>query len=429
MIPHNRKIAVLGLGYVGLPVAVAFSKFGKVIGFDINETRIAKLKQGIDETLEVSKQQLSFADIVFTSKLDTLAEADFYIAAVPTPVDESKRPDLSLLMHATSLLGSVIKKEDIVVYESTVYPGATEEECIPLLESKSGLAAGTDFQVGYSPERINPGDENHNFSTIKKVVSAQQKETLDIIADVYGAVITAGVFKAASIKVAEAAKVIENTQRDLNIALMNELAVIFDKMDIDTGDVLKAAATKWNFLPFKPGLVGGHCIGVDPYYLTYKAESIGYTPEVILAGRRINDGMAEYISSLVIKNLTENDVDISASIVTILGITFKENVPDIRNSKTIDIVQLLRAEGVLVQVYDPLASKEDIHEIYGVNLLEKQALVPSDITVIAVAHTEFEEQGWEGILPLLNQNKGVVIDVQRILERSATPGNVKLVRL
>jgi len=429
MIPHNRKIAVMGLGYVGLPVAVAFSKFGKVIGFDINETRISKLNQGIDETLEVSSHELTDTDIEFTSNIQKLTEADFYIVAVPTPVDESKRPDLSLLMHATSLLGAVISKGDIVVYESTVYPGATEEECIPVLESESGLIAGTDFQVGYSPERINPGDKDHSFATIKKVVSAQQTQTLDIIAEVYGAVITAGVFKAASIKVAEASKIIENTQRDLNIALMNELAVIFDKMDIDTGDVLEAAATKWNFLPFKPGLVGGHCIGVDPYYLTYKAESIGYAPEVILAGRRINDGMAEYISRLVIKNLTENDIDISDSIVTVLGITFKENVPDVRNSKTIDIVQFLQDEGVRVQVYDPFASKEDIHERYGIHLLEKQALVPSDVSVLAVAHTEFEEQGWGGIAPLLNQNMGVVIDVQRILDRSAIPGNIKLVRL
>ncbi len=427
MIPFDRKIAVIGLGYVGLPVAMAFSRLGKVIGFDINDDRIASLKNGVDETLEVASEVLRSESIEFTSSVESLKQADFYIVAVPTPIDADKRPDLSLLINATQILSGVIGQGDIIVYESTVYPGATEEECIPVLEAQSGLMAGQDFFVGYSPERINPGDREHDFSSIKKVVSAQDVNTIEVIAEVYSAVVTAGVFKAASIKVAEAAKVIENTQRDLNIALMNELSVIFRKMDIDTGDVLDAAGTKWNFLPFKPGLVGGHCIGVDPYYLTHKSESIGYSPEVILAGRRINDRMGEYVCELVTNSL--NDMDISECIVTVLGITFKENIPDIRNSKSTEIVKLLQQDGIQVQVYDPMADKERFYKNNGINLLDKDALLPADAVVLAVAHREFVEGGWVGIEPLLKENKGVVVDIQRILDRDSVPQDINLLRI
>ncbi len=427
MIPFDRKIAVIGLGYVGLPVAMAFSRLGKVIGFDINDDRIASLKNGVDETLEVASEVLRSKSIEFTSSVESLKQADFYIVAVPTPIDADKRPDLSLLINATQILSGVIGQGDIIVYESTVYPGATEEECIPVLEAQSGLMAGQDFFVGYSPERINPGDREHDFSSIKKVVSAQDVNTIEVIAEVYSAVVTAGVFKAASIKVAEAAKVIENTQRDLNIALMNELSVIFRKMDIDTGDVLDAAGTKWNFLPFKPGLVGGHCIGVDPYYLTHKSESIGYSPEVILAGRKINDRMGEYVCELVTNSL--NDMDISECIVTVLGITFKENIPDIRNSKSTEIVKLLQQDGIQVQVYDPMADKERFYKNNGINLLDKDALLPADAVVLAVAHREFVEGGWVGIEPLLKENKGVIVDIQRILDKDSVPQDINLLRI
>src|ERR1700693_2772078 len=331
----DRLVSVVGLGYVGLPVAVAFGKIRKTIGFDNNRVRIEKLKKNSARTGEVEPAELQKADILFTDRIDDLRKADFHIVAIPTPVDQANRPDLSMMFSATETVGKALKKGDIVVYESTVYPGATEEECLPILERVSGLKGGIDFKVGYSPERINPGDKEHTFTRILKIVSGQDQETLDIVADVYASVVTAGVHKASSIKVAEAAKVIENTQRDLNISLMNELALIFDRMGIDTRDVLDAAGTKWNFLKFSPGLVGGHCIGVDPYYLTHKAEKVGYIPQVILAGRRINDSMAKFIAQKTIKMMIQAGHPIQGAVVTVFGITFKEECSDIRNSKVI----------------------------------------------------------------------------------------------
>ncbi len=390
----NRKriISVIGLGYVGLPVAVAFGKVRKTVGFDINPLRISELQAGHDRTGEVTAEDLKSADILFTEKLEELALADFHIVAVPTPVDEAHQPDLSLMYRASETIGKALKKGDIVVYESTVYPGVTEDECVPVLERASGLVCGPDFTVGYSPERINPGDKEHTFTKIKKVVSGQDAETLEIVAAVYESVVTAGVHRASSIKVAEAAKVIENTQRDLNIALMNELALIFDRMGIDTNDVLEAAGTKWNFLKFKPGLVGGHCIGVDPYYLTHKAEKIGYIPQVILAGRRINDGMGKFVAQRAIKEMIHAGHNILGNTVTVLGLTFKENCPDLRNSKVIDIINELRDYGITVQVCDPLADPvEAIHE-YGVQLTPIAELKPAAAIVAAVAHQQF--LGW-----------------------------------
>src|SRR3990172_7143903 len=328
MSEKNRIVSVVGLGYVGLPVAVAFGKIRKTVGFDINAKRIEELKAGHDRTGEASLDDLKAADILFTDKIEELRLADFHIVAVPTPVDDANRPDLTPMLMASETVGNALKKGDIVVYESTVYPGVTEDECVPVLEKISGLKCGSDFKVGYSPERINPGDKEHTFTKIKKVVSGQDAETLDIVASVYGAVVIAGVHRASSIKVAEAAKVIENTQRDLNIALMNELAIIFDKLAIDTNDVLEAAGSKWNFLRFRPGLVGGHCIGVDPYYLTHKAERVGYIPQVILAGRRINDAMGKYVAEQTVKQMIQAGRSVNGGKVLVLGLTFKENCPD-----------------------------------------------------------------------------------------------------
>ena len=364
---HGRKIAVIGLGYVGLPVAVAFARSGvPVIGFDIDCKRVEELRAGRDRTLEVKPSDLKQARLRFDHETSSLVEADFYIVTVPTPIDGARRPDLGAVLSASGTVGKALKRGDIVVYESTVYPGTIEEECLPVLEKASGLAGGRDFTVGYSPERINPGDQQHRFETIIKVVSAQDARTLDIVAEVYGSVVKAGIHRAPSIKVAEAAKVIENTQRDLNIAFMNELSAIFHKLGIDTGDVLAAASTKWNFLNFQPGLVGGHCIGVDPYYLTFRAEKSGHHPEIILAGRRINDSMGERVARECMRALMQNGR--SNPTVTILGMTFKENVPDIRNSKVVDIVRELQRVGVRVQVTDPIASAEEtVHEC-GVKL-------------------------------------------------------------
>ncbi|HEX4911309.1 MAG TPA: nucleotide sugar dehydrogenase, partial [Permianibacter sp.] len=344
--PHSRKIAVIGLGYVGLPVAVAFGRSVETIGFDINAKRIAELKAGQDHTGEVTAAELAETRILYTDKIDEMRKADFFIVAVPTPVDDANIPDLTPMLKASVSVGKALKKGDIVVYESTVYPGATEEDCVPVLERESGLKCGVDFTVGYSPERINPGDKEHTFTKIKKVVSGQDAKTLDIVADVYSSVVTAGVYRAASIKVAEAAKVIENTQRDLNIALMNELAVIFHRMGIDTVDVLQAAGTKWNFLPFRPGLVGGHCIGVDPFYLTHKAEKLGYHPQVILAGRQINDDMGRFVAQETVKEMLKAGRPIHGARVAVLGLTFKEDCPDLRNSKVINIINELRSYGI-----------------------------------------------------------------------------------
>ena len=385
---HERKIAVIGLGYVGLPVAVAFARSGvPVIGFDIDCKRVEELRAGRDRTLEVKPSDLKQASLRFDHETSSLVEADFYIVTVPTPIDGARRPDLGAVLSASGTVGKALKRGDIVVYESTVYPGTIEEECLPVLEKASGLAGGRDFTVGYSPERINPGDQQHRFETIIKVVSAQDARTLDIVAEVYGSVVKAGIHRAPSIKVAEAAKVIENTQRDLNIAFMNELSAIFHKLGIDTGDVLAAASTKWNFLNFQPGLVGGHCIGVDPYYLTFRAEKSGYHPEIILAGRRINDSMGERVARECMRALMQNGR--SNPTVTILGMTFKENVPDIRNSKVVDIVRELQRVGVRVQVTDPIASAEETVHEYGIKLTPFESLQPADAVIFAVAHKDY----------------------------------------
>ena len=416
---HPRKVAVIGLGYVGLPVAVAFGKRSRVIGFDVKKSRIAELKKGRDRTGEVSSQELKSTNIIYTYKIDDLRQADFHIVAVPTPVDDSHQPDLTPVIRASETVGKALKKGAIVVYESTVYPGATEEQCVPVLEKFSGLTCGKDFTVGYSPERINPGDKEHTFTKIKKVVSGQDRKTCDIVAAVYGSVVTAGVHRAASIKVAEAAKVIENTQRDLNIALMNELALIFDKMGIDTMDVLEAAGTKWNFLRFKPGLVGGHCIGVDPYYLTHKAERIGYIPQVILAGRRINDGMGAFVAQRTVKELIGGGHTIKGATVTVLGLTFKENCPDLRNSRVIDIIRELESFGIKVQVADPLADPREAHEEYGVTLTPYAKLKPASAVVLAVAHEQYRGLGIADIKKLLGKKNPVLVDVKSIFDPQA----------
>jgi UDP-N-acetyl-D-galactosamine dehydrogenase len=425
---HDRKIAVIGLGYVGLPVAVAFARAGNpVVGFDIDEARVGELRAGGDRTREVEIADLKLQSLSFTSDAETLRDSDFFIVTVPTPIDDAHRPDLGAMIAASRSVGAALKKGDIVVYESTVYPGAIEEECIPVLEQISGLKGAIDFTIGYSPERINPGDKQHRFETIMKVVSAQDARTLDIVASVYGSVVTAGIHRAPSIKVAEAAKVIENTQRDLNIAFMNELSLIFQALGIDTGDVLAAARTKWNFMPFQPGLVGGHCIGVDPYYLTYRAEKAGYHPEVILAGRRINDGMGQRIARECVRGLLRRKG--SGGVVTILGLTFKEDVPDTRNSRVIDIIRELQSFGLSVQVHDPLASAADASHEYGVTLTELGALQPADAVILAVAHATYIEGGWTLIRQLLRGGAGLVLDVKMKLDRSSQPAGVELWRL
>ncbi len=426
---HGRLISVIGLGYVGLPVAVAFGRQHKVIGFDINESRIAELRSGHDRTLEVEDAELAQTEIHFTSDPVELKQADFHIVAVPTPIDAAKRPDLGPLLAASRILGKQIKSGDVVVYESTVYPGATEEDCIPILEEESGLQAGENFFVGYSPERINPGDQEHRFTSIKKVVSAQTPESLETVAAVYESVVDAGIHKAPSIKVAEAAKVIENTQRDLNIALMNELVLIFNRLGIDTHDVLEAAGTKWNFLPFRPGLVGGHCIGVDPYYLTHKAAIMGYSPQVILSGRGINDGMGSYVAGCLIKALIACDNRVKGTTVTILGLTFKEDVPDLRNTRVIDIVKELQSFGVNVQVHDPLADPEGAEHEYGIRLFKDGDLQPATAVILAVPHDEYVSQGWKAISRYLEKGEGLVYDIKAKLDRASVPSGITLMRL
>ena len=425
----NRRLSVIGLGYVGLPLAVAFGKKYDVIGFDTSQKRLDELKNGVDKTAEISTAELEESRIRFTADINDLAAADFHIITVPTPVDDDNNPDLSALINVSEAVGKILKKGDIIVYESTVYPGTTEERCIPILESFSRLTSGKDFFVGYSPERMNPGDKEHTFVKIKKIISAQDKKVLDIIADTYATVVEAGVFRAASIKVAEAAKIIENTQRDLNIALMNELAVLFGHMEIDTHDVLEAARTKWNFLPFVPGLVGGHCIGVDPYYLAYKSVEMGYTPEVILSGRKINDSMGEYIATRIIKTLKkENDV-LDKIVVTVLGVTFKENIVDARNSRVVDLIHALKAHSLKVQVYDPHADKDDIKSEYQISLIEPDNLEKADVVVLAVPHDEFVRKGWRLVSELINPNGGSVYDIKSVLDRAHVPENINLFRL
>ena len=412
---HERKISVVGLGYVGLPVAVAFGRVQRTIGFDISAGRIEELRSGRDRTGEVTEEELKSADICFTDRVDQLAEADFHVVAVPTPVDPANQPDLSLLCSASESVGKALKKGDIVVYESTVYPGVTEEVCLPILERVSGLKSPEDFTVGYSPERINPGDKEHTFTSILKVVSGQDEQTLDLVDAVYSSVVTPGVHRAPSIKVAEAAKVIENTQRDLNIALMNELALIFDRLGIDTGEVLAAAGSKWNFLNFKPGLVGGHCIGVDPYYLTYQAEKIGYIPQVILAGRRINDGMGKFIAQRAVKEIIRAGHHVLGSYVTVLGLTFKEDCPDLRNSKVVDILTELGDYGLKVQVCDPIADELEAKKAYGVTLKDPDKLQPAVAVVAAVAHKAYRDWTPAKFASLMVENP-VLIDVKGVYD-------------
>lgn len=425
---RSRTIAVIGLGYVGLPVATAFGRAGfKVIGFDVNTGRIVELRNCLDRTREVSSEEIRASGVIFTSSAGDLLPANFYIVTVPTPIDSAHAPDLSMLLDASRTVGCALKHGNIVVFESTVYPGATEDACVPVLEQMSGLKAGSDFTVGFSPERINPGDTQHKFESITKVVSGQNAETLEIVAETYGAVVKAGIYRAPSIKVAEAAKVIENTQRDLNIALMNELSLIFDRMQIDTRDVLAAAGTKWNFLPFTPGLVGGHCIGVDPHYLTHAAERLGYHPQVVLAGRRVNDSMGFLVGRECVRRLVR--LGRGKNGVIVLGVTFKENVPDVRNSKVVDIVSEIESFGISVQVTDPEADAGETMREYGISLVPFEKLTPADAVIVAVSHRAFVTGSWPMVTQLLDSRGGVVLDVKGILDRGAIPENIDLWRL
>ncbi|MXO91363.1 Vi polysaccharide biosynthesis UDP-N-acetylglucosamine C-6 dehydrogenase TviB [Pontixanthobacter aquaemixtae] len=409
------KIAIIGLGYVGLPLAVEFGKKRDVIGFDINAQRIADLRKGVDQTLETETEDLQAArKLSFTDNADDLADCDIYIVTVPTPIDEFKRPDLRPLIGASETVGKVLKKGDLVIYESTVYPGATEQDCVPVLEQTSGLTFNQDFFCGYSPERINPGDKEHRLPTICKVTSGSTEEAAEKVDALYREIITAGTYKAQSIKVAEAAKVIENTQRDLNIALVNELAIIFNKMGIDTESVLKAAGTKWNFLPFRPGLVGGHCIGVDPYYLTHKAEAIGYHPHVILAGRRINDGMGAYVAGQLVKAMMKKSIQIDGSRVLVMGLTFKENCPDLRNTRIVDVIEELADYGINVDVTDPWADPQQASEEYDIPLASKPDTGTYDAVILAVAHNEFKDMGAEA-LRAFGRDPHILYDLKSVL--------------
>lgn len=413
LISKKKKLAVIGLGYVGLPIALEFAKKISVIGFDINANRIGLMRQGIDPSGELPTEEFHGADIVFTNSLDELKEASFFIVAVPTPIDDHKLPDLKPLLGATRSIGKVLKKGDYVVFESTVYPGCTEEDCIPVLEELSGLKHGLDFKVGYSPERINPGDKEHTLAKITKVVSGSDDEALEHIARVYEIVVAAGVFKASSIKVAEAAKIIENTQRDVNIALMNELSIIFNKMGINTYEVLEAAGTKWNFLRFMPGLVGGHCIGVDPYYLTYKAQQLGYHSQVINSGRYVNDSMGFYVAKQTVKRLISMGKDMSKCKVLVMGATFKEDVEDIRNSKVADVINEFKSYGVAVDVIDPRADSDELQAEYGFSLI-KEPGSDYDAVVVAVNHCEYKDLG-ETEFRKLTKEDALIVDLKGIL--------------
>lgn len=413
--PDKIKLAILGLGYVGLPLAVEFGKKRSVTAFDINKDRVAELQSGRDHTLEVSSEELQEAQfLTFTADPEQLRACNTFIVTVPTPVDQYNKPDLTPLIKASETIGKVLKRGDIVIYESTVYPGATEEDCAPILEKFSGLKLNDSFYLGYSPERINPGDKGHRVTTIMKVTSASTPKAADVVNELYGEIITAGTFKAASIKVAEAAKVIENTQRDVNIALVNELAIIFNKMGIDTEAVLDAAGTKWNFLPFRPGLVGGHCIGVDPYYLTHKAQSIGYHPEVILAGRRLNDSMGAYVASQLLKAMTQRHIQVDGARVLILGLTFKENCPDLRNTKVIDIVRELQEYNINVDVTDPWIDAAEAEKEYGIMPIKQPELNAYDAVIIAVGHQQFKELGASNIRAF-GKKEHILYDLKYVL--------------
>jgi UDP-N-acetyl-D-glucosamine/UDP-N-acetyl-D-galactosamine dehydrogenase len=411
----DAEIAIIGLGYVGLPLAVEFGKQRPVIGFDIDTDRIEELRKGQDRTLEVGSEELAQArQLRFADNPDALRECRLFIVTVPTPIDEHKRPDLTALLRASEMIGRVMPSDALVIYESTVYPGATEEDCVPALESASGMVLNRDFYVGYSPERINPGDKTHRLPTIIKVTSGSTPAIAEEVDRLYRSVVTAGTHKAASIRVAEAAKVIENTQRDLNIALINELALIFEKMGIDTIDVLEAAGTKWNFLPFRPGLVGGHCIGVDPYYLTHKAQALGYNPEVVLAGRRINDSMGGYVANRLVREMILGDIAVKGAHVLILGMTFKENCPDLRNTRVIDIIGELQGYGVTVSAHDPWASSAEAQHEYGIDLIEPVEGA-YDAIILAVAHDAYRVMGLTGIQALLKSPEGPLFDLKSIL--------------
>lgn len=414
----NKRLAIIGLGYVGLPLAVEFGKHRPVIGFDINQTRIDELRAGKDGTLEVTPEELKAAsNLVYSSDTADLAECGIFIVTVPTPIDQANRPDLTPLVKASETVGRAMRPGSIVIYESTVYPGCTEEVCVPVLEKHSGLKFNQDFYCGYSPERINPGDKVNTLTKIKKITSGSTPEIAGVVDELYASIITAGTFRATSLKVAEAAKVIENTQRDLNIALVNELSVIFERLKIDTMEVLEAAGSKWNFLPFRPGMVGGHCIGVDPYYLTHKAEEVGYHPQVILAGRRINDNMARYVARNVIKLMLNNGIDVARSTVGVLGITFKENCPDIRNSKVVDLINELKKWNVNVVIADPWADPEEVKHEYGLELGVVDAGHPVDSLVVAVGHNEFRELKPAALRLHCRNEKPVLADVKALYDR------------
>ncbi|GAA6170917.1 Vi polysaccharide biosynthesis UDP-N-acetylglucosamine C-6 dehydrogenase TviB [Colwellia sp. KU-HH00111] len=410
------KVAIIGLGYVGLPLAVEFGKKYPTLGFDVNTKRVAELQQGHDFTLEVSAEELAdSAYISYSCDIDDLKSSNIYIVTVPTPIDEHKQPDLTPLVKASQMLAKVISKGDIVIYESTVYPGATQEVCIPEIEKNSGLVFNKDFYAGYSPERINPGDKEHRVTNILKVTSGSTPKIAEFIDSLYRSIIIAGTYKASSIQVAEAAKVIENTQRDLNIALINELAVIFNKLNIDTEEVLKAAGTKWNFLPFRPGLVGGHCIGVDPYYLTHKAQAIGYNPEVILAGRRINDGMGAYVVSQLVKKMIKSNIAVNGANVLVMGLTFKENCPDVRNTKIVDIIAELAEYDTDVDVYDPWVNPEEAKHEYGIELINQPKHGHYDAVIFAVAHNEFKALSSSEIKALM-KSEHIIYDLKYMLD-------------
>lgn len=418
LIACNEKLSLIGLGYVGMPIAVAFARKVKVIGFDVNESKVELYKRGVDPTREVGDEAIRNTTVEFTSDPSRLREAKFHIVAVPTPVNADHTPDLSPVESASRILGQSLTAGSIVVFESTVYPGVTEEVCVPILEGESGLKCGVDFKVGYSPERINPGDKVHRLETITKIVSGMDEETLDTIAKVYELVVEAGVYRAESIKVAEAAKVIENSQRDINIAFMNELSIIFNRMGIDTQAVLKAAGTKWNFLNFYPGLVGGHCIGVDPYYLTYKAERLGYHSQIILSGRRINDDMGKYVAECCVKNLIKAEKPVKNAKVAIMGFTFKENCPDIRNTKIVDIVNELREYGIDPMIADPIADVDEAKRLYGVEFVDMDSIHGMDAVVLAVAHEDFRNLNRKDIDGFFGEGKKVLADVKGVLDRS-----------
>jgi len=420
----ETKLAIIGLGYVGLPLAVEFGKKMDVFGFDINVKRVKELVSGIDSTLETSKEELADAkQLKYTTSVDDLKACNVYIVTVPTPIDKNKNPDLTPLISASRMLGEVVSKGDVVIYESTVYPGATEEDCIPIIEEISGLKFNEDFYAGYSPERINPGDKEHRVTTIKKVTAGSTPQTGDFVDALYNEIIVAGTHKASSIKVAEAAKVIENTQRDVNIALINELALIFNLLDIDTEEVLKAAGTKWNFLPFRPGLVGGHCIGVDPYYLTHKAQEIGYNPEMILAGRRLNDNMGSYVVSEIVKLMLKKRIHISDSKILIMGLTFKENCPDLRNTRVTDIIDELNEYGAHIDVYDPWVDKAEAKHEYNISPIDAPQENAYDTIIIAVSHSEFAEMGAEKIHSY-GKSSHVLYDIKYLLDVSDVDGRL-----